>query len=47
MKNEFDEELVLWSKAIVTYCKKTITKSVSIQKLVKDVDVECKFIQIV
>lgn len=42
LKNEFDEELVLWSKAIVTYCRKTIKKSTSIQKLVKDVDVNCK-----
>ena len=23
LKNEFDEELVLWSKAVVGYCKKT------------------------
>ena len=38
LKNEFDEELVLCCKAVVNYCKKTCTKSTSIQSLVKDVD---------
>ena len=42
LKGEFDEELVLWTKAIVNYCKKTCGRSTAIQKLVKDVDVECK-----
>ena len=50
LKNEFDEELVLWSKAVVSYCKKTCKKSTAIQKLVKDVkdaDVDCcKFIKL-
>lgn len=43
LKNEFDEDLVLWCKAIVSYCKKTCTKSTSIQSLLKDVD-NCKYI---
>ena len=38
LKNEFDEELVLWFRAVVSYCKKTCTKSTSIQSLIKDVD---------
>ena len=46
LKNEFDEELILWSKAVVSYCKKTCKKSTAIQKLVKDVDVDCKFIKL-
>lgn len=42
LKIEFDEELILWSKAIVTYCKTKFRKMAAIQKIVKDVDVECK-----
>ena len=43
LKDMFEEEFVLWSKAIINYCKKKCTKSTAIQKLVKDIDVDCKF----
>lgn len=43
LKDEFDEELVLWTKAVVKYCKRACTRSTAIQKLVKDVDVDCEF----
>ena len=32
----------MWSKAVVNYCKRACKKSTAIQKLVKDVDVDCK-----
>ena len=41
-KNEFDEELILWCRAVVSYCKKTCTKSTAILSLIKDVD-NCKY----
>ena len=41
MKEEFDEQLLLWSKAI---CKKKCTTITVIQTLFNDVDtVECEF----
>ena len=40
--NEFDEELILWCRAVVSYCKKTCTKSTAILSLIKDVD-NCKY----
>jgi len=43
LKDHFDEEFLLWSKATISYCKKSCKKTTAIQKLVKDVDVECKF----
>ena len=42
MKEEFEEQLLLWSKAILIYCKKTCTTTTAIQTLVKDVDAECE-----
>ena len=45
LKNGFDEELILWSKAVIIYCKVACKNMTSIQKLVKDVDMECKFHQ--
>ena len=42
LKDGFDEELVLWSKAVVSYCKKTCTRSTAIQALVGDTDIDCK-----
>ena len=42
MKNEFDEALISWTKAIVVYCKKACLHSVAIQSLVKDVNIYCK-----
>ena len=44
LKDQFDEEFIVWSKAVVNYCKKRCTKSTAIQKLVKDMNVECKFL---
>jgi len=44
LKDLFDEEVILWSKAIVNYCKKKCSKSTAIQKLVKDIDIDCKFL---
>ena len=32
--NEFDEELILWCRAVVSYCKKTCTKSIAILSLI-------------
>lgn len=43
LKDQFDEEFISWSKAIVNYCKSKCTESTAIQKLVKDTDVDCKF----
>ena len=43
MKNEFDEELISWAKAIIVYCKKSCLESVAIQSIVKDVNIYCKF----
>jgi len=43
IKEEFDEEFILWSKAVVNYCKKKCTKTTAIQKLVKDIDLESEF----
>jgi len=43
LKEHFDEEFILWSKAVVYYCKKKCTRMSTIQKLVKDMNVECKF----
>ena len=42
LKNDFDEDLVVWCRVIVSYCKKTCTKSTAIQSLLKDVD-NCKY----
>jgi len=42
LKNEFDEELVFWTKAVVKYCKRACTRLTAIQKIVKNVDVDCK-----
>ena len=42
MQEEFDEQLLIWSKAILIYCKKTCTTTTAIQTLVKDVDAECE-----
>ena len=42
LKNEFNQALLLWAKAVVAYCKKACVKSVAIQALVKDVNTECK-----
>ena len=42
LKENFDEQLILWSKAIILYCKKTCTKSTAIQSLIKEIDVECE-----
>ena len=42
MKEEFDEQFLLWSKAILIYCKKICTTTTAIQTLVKDVDAECE-----
>ena len=44
LKNEFDKALILWAKAVVAYCKKICVKSVTIQTLEKDVNIECKYI---
>jgi len=44
LKDEFDEALILWSRAVVIYCKKACMKSAAIQSLVKDVDVLSKCI---
>ena len=46
LKDEFDEELILWSKAVVTYCKAACRKMTFVQKLVKDVDMDCKFFKL-
>ena len=43
LKEHFDEEFILWSKSVVYYCKKKCTRMSTIQKLVKDMNVECKF----
>jgi len=43
IKEEFDEEFILSSKAVVNYCKKKCTKTTAIQKLVKDIDLESEF----
>ena len=42
LKDSFDEEFIKWSKAVIAYCKKKCTKSIAIQKLIKDIDVNCK-----
>lgn len=47
LKDEFDEELVLWSRAVVSYCKRACTKSAAIQALVGDVDIDCKLCHVV
>ena len=45
MKEEFDEHLLMWSKAILYYCKKKCKTTTAIQTLVKNVDAaECEFI---
>ena len=43
LKNEFEEELILLCKAVINYCKKTCTKSASIQSLVNDTE-NCELI---
>ena len=45
IKKEFDEEFILWSKAVITYGKKC-TKTTAIQKLVKDIDFESEFVDL-
>ena len=42
LKDSFDEEFIKWIKAVITNCKKKCTKSTAIQKLIKDIDVDCK-----
>ena len=42
MKEELDDEMVLWSKAIIAYCKQSCTKSRAIQSVIKDTDLNCK-----
>ena len=42
IKEEFDEQLIIWSKATILYCKNRCTKTTAIQSLVKNVDVHCK-----
>jgi hypothetical protein len=39
-EEEFDEELVSWSKAIIGYYKTTQTKSTAIQFVIKDANSE-------
>ena len=41
IREEFDEELIVWSKAIVSYCKTTQTKAAAIQSVI-DEESECK-----
>ena len=36
IREEFDEEIVSWSKAIIGYCRNTQTKSTAIQLVIKD-----------
>ena len=42
LKDSFNEEFIKWSKAVIAYCKKKCTKSIAIQTLIKDIDVNCK-----
>ena len=42
IKEDFDDELVLWSKAAINYCKITQKKSSAIQIVVGDTDLDCK-----
>lgn len=44
MRNEFDEALILWAKAVIIYCKKACVKSMAIQSLVKNINIDCKCI---
>lgn len=44
MKEEFDEELILWSKGVLMYCKQSCLKCTAIQAVVKGTDVNCKYI---
>ena len=41
IKEEFDEQLELWCKAAITYCKKTQVKSTAIQRVISGADFEC------
>ena len=43
IRDEFDEEIILWSKAIVSYCKTTQTKATAIQSVIDD-ESECKYV---
>lgn len=38
MREEFDEELLLWSKSVISYCRKTQKSTTSIQTLVDNID---------
>ena len=42
IQERFDEELLLWCKAILCYCKDTQKRSTAIQTLVGDGDFDCK-----
>lgn len=42
MKEEFDDALVYWAKAVIIYAQRNCTKVTAIQSIIKDVDLECK-----
>jgi hypothetical protein len=44
VREEFDEELLLWTTAILNYCKNTQTKSTPIKKILSKIeDFECEY----
>ena len=43
MKDEFDNDLDNWAKAIIVYAQRNCTRIAAIQSIAKDVDLECKF----
>lgn len=45
IKEEFDEVIIPWAKAIMHYCKQSCLKTTSIKKIIEATDfrVSCKF----
>jgi len=44
IKEEFDEVIIPWSKAIMLHCKQSCMKTTAIKKTVEDFQLSCKFV---